>query len=203
MDSVEDLIRDLSTRLGAYRWRIRHARRPDHRLGQAVLPGVPDQPVDLVARAEELLATRRARRKFFPPDLFHEPAWEMLVALFIVYETDHSMNVKQLVGCSDAPATTSQRWIDHLHKSGLINRVTDTEDRRRIDISLSEKGYEAMTRYLSTCRARSERSTRFETVGCPSESLFGRQRHLWGDFDCPCADLRAIEPKSRPAASGA
>lgn len=148
MDSVEDLIRDLSTRLGDIAGEF--GSRAD-RIIASGKPGsndVSDGPVDLVARAEELLAARRARRKFFPPDLFHEPAWEMLVALFIVYETDHSMNVKQLVGCSDAPATTSQRWIDHLHKSGLINRVTDTEDRRRIDISLSEKGHEAMTRYL-------------------------------------------------------
>lgn len=148
MDSVEDLIRDLSTRLGDIAGEF--GSRADRIIasGRPLVPGDPDRPIDLVGRATELLATRRARRKFFPPDLFHEPAWEMLVALFIVYETEHSMNVKQLVGCSDAPATTSQRWIDHLHKSGLINRVTDTEDRRRIDISLSEKGYEAMSRYL-------------------------------------------------------
>ena len=148
MDSVEDLIRDLSTRLGDIAGEF--GSRADRIIasGKPTLPGASERPVDLVARAQELLAMRRARRKFFPPDLFHEPAWEMLLALFIVYETDHSMNVKQLVGCSDAPATTSQRWIDHLHKSGLINRVTDSEDRRRIDISLSERGYDAMTKYL-------------------------------------------------------
>lgn len=71
------------------------------------------------------------------------------MSLFIVYEGEHTMNVKALVSCSDAPATTSQRWIDHLHKSGLIDRVTDTIDRRRIDISLSERGHDAMVRYLS------------------------------------------------------
>lgn len=148
MDSVEDLIRDLSTRLGAIAGEF--GSRADRIIASSkpASPGIPDRAVDLVAVAQELLATRRARRKFFPLDLFHEPAWEMLVALFIVYETDHSMNVKQLVGCSDAPATTSQRWIDHLYKSGLVNRVTDTEDRRRIDISLSERGCDAMTKYL-------------------------------------------------------
>lgn len=148
MDSVEDLIRDLSTRLGAIAGEF--GSRADRIIasGKPELPNAPNRPVNLVARATELLAIRRARRKFFPPSLFHEPAWEMLVALFIVYETDHSMNVKQLVGRSDAPTTTSQRWIDHLYKSGLINRVTDTEDRRRIDISLSERGHDAMTKYL-------------------------------------------------------
>lgn len=148
MDSVKDLLQDLSIKLSAIAGEF--GARTDQIIASSkpALPNTPDRPVDLVARATELLAIRRARRKFFPPDLFHEPAWEMLVALFIVYETDHSMNVKQLVGRSDAPATTSQRWIDHLHKSGLINRVTDTEDRRRIDISLSERGFDAMTMYL-------------------------------------------------------
>lgn len=148
MDSVEDLIRDLSTRLGAIAGEFGSRADQIIALGKPALSKAPDQPVDLVARATELQMIRRARRKFFPLDLFHEPAWEMLVALFIVYETDHSMNVKQLVSRSDAPTTTSQRWIDHLYKSGLINRVTDTEDRRRIDISLSERGYDAMTKYL-------------------------------------------------------
>ena len=151
MDSVEDLIRDLSSKLGNIAGEF--SSRADRIIaaGRATPGGFsadPQAPIDLVARAREVLAVRKARRRYFPPDLFHEPAWEMLVALFIIYETDHSMNVKALVSCSDAPATTSQRWIDHLHKSGLIDRVTDTVDRRRIDISLSDRGHEAMVRYL-------------------------------------------------------
>lgn len=152
MESVEDLIRDLSSKLGAIAGeftsradRIIASGRPS---GGA--PAInPLTPVDLVARARQQLAMRKARRRHFPPDLFHEPAWEMLVALFIIYQTERSMNVKALVACSDAPATTSQRWIDHLHKSGLIDRVTDTLDRRRIDISLSDQGYDAMARYMA------------------------------------------------------
>jgi hypothetical protein len=151
MESVEDLIRDLSTKLGDIAGEF--SSRADRIIasGRAVTRaggGDPSMPADLVAQARVQLAVRKARRRYFPADLFHEPAWEMLLALFIIYQTDHSMNVKALVSCSDAPATTSQRWIDHLHKSGLIDRVTDTADRRRIDISLSDRGYEAMVRYL-------------------------------------------------------
>ena len=156
MESVEDLIRDLSTKLGDIAGEF--SSRADRiiasgRLSNGGGNAEPSMPADLVARAREQLAVRKARRRYFPADLFHEPAWEMLVALFIIYQTDHSMNVKALVSCSDAPATTSQRWIDHLHKSGLIDRVTDTVDRRRIDISLSDRGYEAMVRYLTEVAA--------------------------------------------------
>ncbi|MEG3088961.1 MarR family transcriptional regulator [Sphingomonas sp. PB4P5] len=152
MESVEDLIKDLSTKLGDIAGEF--SSRADRIIASGRAVGDangtdPLTPVNLVARARQQLAVRKARRRYFPADLFHEPAWEMLVALFIIYQTDHSMNVKALVSCSDAPATTSQRWIDHLHKSGLIDRVTDTVDRRRIDISLSDRGYDAMARYLS------------------------------------------------------
>lgn len=149
MDTVEDLIRDFNAKLGSIAGEF--GARADQILssGRAVpadtaSAGAPD----LIARARAIMASRKARRKYFPSDLFHEPAWEMLMALFIIYEGEHTMNVKQLVSCSDAPATTSQRWIDHLHKSGLIDRVTDTIDRRRIDISLSERGHDAMVKYL-------------------------------------------------------
>lgn len=149
METVEDLIRDVSAKLGSIAGEF--GVRADQIISSSrAAPGSAssDGPPDLVARARGIIASRKARRKHFPSDLFHEPAWEMLMALFIIYEGDHTMNVKQLVSCSDAPATTSQRWIDHLHKSGLIDRVTDTIDRRRIDISLSERGYDAMANYL-------------------------------------------------------
>lgn len=152
METVEDLIRDLSSKLGDIAGEF--SSRADRiiasgRASNGANDGQRHETHDLVARARQQLALRKARRRYFPTDLFHEPAWEMLVALFIIYDTDQSMNVKALVSCSDAPATTSQRWIDHLHKSGLIDRVTDPIDRRRIDISLSEQGHEAMMRYLS------------------------------------------------------
>jgi hypothetical protein len=147
MDSVDDLFRDLTARLSA----IAHeyTSRADDIAAATRARAAADGQVDLVARAQTLMADRKARRRYFPAELFHEPAWEMLIALFIIHDAEHTMNVKQLVSCSDAPATTSQRWIEHLHKAGLIDRVIDPLDRRRIDVSLSELGHDAMTRYLS------------------------------------------------------
>ncbi|MEG8023129.1 hypothetical protein [Sphingomonas aerolata] len=102
----------------------------------------------LVERARLLLDERRIRRRFLPDELFHEPAWDMLLALFVARDERLPMNVKTLVRLSDAPTTTSQRWIEHLYQSKLINRVTDTVDRRRLDISLSQFGDQAMKAYL-------------------------------------------------------
>jgi len=95
-----------------------------------------------------VLAERRLRRRFLPSELFHEPAWDMMLALFVSRDERQPMNIKALVSMSDAPVTTSQRWIEHLHKLRLIDRVIDPTDRRRVEISLSYDGEQAMRGYL-------------------------------------------------------
>jgi hypothetical protein len=99
--------------------------------------------------ARRLIGERRLRRRFVSGDLFHEPAWDMLLALYVAHHEERLLNVKALVGTVDTPVTTSQRWIDHLGKLGLVTRVVDSLDRRRIEVSLSAKGLDAMNGYLA------------------------------------------------------
>jgi hypothetical protein len=112
-------------------------------------PAMEEDPQARLVRVAQLLVEqRRLRSRHLPGELFHEPAWDMLLALFIGQHERRTMNVKTLVSYSDAPATTSQRWIDHLHKLGLIDRITDMVDRRRVEIQLSEAGEDALRQYL-------------------------------------------------------
>ena len=147
-ESVVDLIKDLTAKLSAvaeeFNGRVAHA--------AAEPAGADPSDADLVARAELILAERRQRRHFLPAELFHEPAWDMLLALFVSRDERQPMNIKALVSMSDAPVTTSQRWIEHLHKLKLIDRVIDPADRRRVEISLSYGGDQAMRSYLRALR---------------------------------------------------
>ena len=144
-ESVVDLIKDLTAKLSAvaeeFNGRVAHA---------AEVEPEGDEPSDaaLVAHAEAVLTERRLRRDYLPGELFHEPAWDMLLALFVARDDRQPMNIKALVSMSDAPVTTSQRWIEHLHKLKLIDRVIDPADRRRVEISLSHAGDQAMRAYL-------------------------------------------------------
>ena len=104
--------------------------------------------------AKQLLAQRMARFDHFPAELFHEPAWDMLLALFVAHEERRTMNVKALIGSAQAPVTTAHRWVDHLHKLKLIDRIIDPHDRRRIEVSLSETGHTAINAYLRRLGAR-------------------------------------------------
>ena len=101
-----------------------------------------------VAQATALMKHRQMRKQFLPGDLFREPGWDMMIAIYIADGAGETVNVKTLVAMVDGPATTSQRWIDHLDRLGLVTRTTDTFDRRRIEVSLTNKGRTAMESYL-------------------------------------------------------
>ena len=152
-ESVADLIKDLGSRLAAVseEFTARASRVVDQRAEDATSPISEEM---LVARAKEILAHRKLRRRFLPGELFHEPAWDMLVALFVSHRDHRPTNVKALVAMADAPVTTTQRWIEHLHKLKLIDRVNDPTDRRRIEISLSAAGYDAVAGYLTAIARR-------------------------------------------------
>lgn len=97
---------------------------------------------------------RKVRSTYFPANLFHEPAWDILMALYLARIEEKVMYVKSLVVGADAPVATSQRWIEHLANLNLISRREDTADRRRIEVSLSEDGATAMENYLVEISAR-------------------------------------------------
>ena len=144
-ETVVELVKDLTAKLSAV------AEEFNGRVAKAGEPApVGNEPNDaaLVEHANAVLEQRRLRRKFLPGELFHEPAWDMLLALFASRDDRMPMNIKALVSMSDAPVTTSQRWIEHLHKLKLIDRVTDPTDRRRVEISLSYTGDQQMKAYL-------------------------------------------------------
>jgi DNA-binding MarR family transcriptional regulator len=146
-ETVVGLMKELTAKLSAVAGEF------DDRLADLVEPveeteGETISPAGLIARATALLAERRLRRQHLPAELFHEPAWDMLLALFVARNDDQPMNIKALVAMADAPVTTSQRWIEHLYKLRLIDRVIDPADRRRVEISLSAMGEDAVSDYL-------------------------------------------------------
>lgn len=146
-ETVVALIKDLTAKLSAVAEEF-SGRADQVQPPQTAPAGSADVGVRLDA-ARLLLEQRRRRRDFLPEELFHEPAWDMLLALYLAWYEGQTMNVKTLVGTSDAPVTTSQRWIDHLAKLNLVTRVVDPTDRRRIEVSLSQHGLVAMEAYLT------------------------------------------------------
>lgn len=103
---------------------------------------------------KELRAIRGVRSKHFPPDLFSDPCWEMLLDLYDARLAGAEVTVTSLGAASGAPLTTALRRMDALQAHGLIVRIEDKDDKRRTIIRLTDAGVEAGERFFETYLAR-------------------------------------------------
>lgn len=101
--------------------------------------------------AREAYAVRRRRTTIFDNcELFGEPAWDILLDLYIAHVEDKPVSVSSACIGSAAPPTTGLRWLGVLAEQELILREHDPEDQRRVLVRLTEKGLSAMDQYFAS-----------------------------------------------------
>ena len=91
----------------------------------------------LALAARRYLKLRRQRDLLFGADLFADPAWDILLDLFVGEVVNRKISVSSACIAAAVPPTTALRWIDRLTEEGLLQRVPDRDDRRRCHISLA------------------------------------------------------------------
>lgn len=102
----------------------------------------------LAAQARQLLRTRAEMAAYIPPGLIKDWAWDMLLELFVHTEEGTFVYVKQLILASGVSPPAAMRLIDRLEEAELIGRLADPLDSRRVIVTLSERGWEAMATLL-------------------------------------------------------
>ncbi len=102
-----------------------------------------------LALARKAYALRRKRDSLFGnPDLFGEPAWDILLDLFIAQGEGKRVSVSSACIGSAAPPTTGLRWLGVLAEQGLVVRENDPDDHRRVLVRLTPAGTAAMERFF-------------------------------------------------------
>jgi hypothetical protein len=100
------------------------------------------------SKVRAMIRARRLRGQYFNTELFADPAWDMLLDLMAARLDGQRVAVSSLCIAAAVPATTALRWIKTLTEQGLLVRVADPQDGRRVYIELSEKAAAAMEGYL-------------------------------------------------------
>lgn len=114
---------------------------------------------DLTRLAAKIYDSRRARDRIFNEQLFGEPAWDMLLALYVLPKRGIPLSVSSLAHAANVPPTTGLRWEKVLCEQGLIKRGPHSKDRRSQLIALTDTGRLLMDRYfvrlhdIETCGA--------------------------------------------------
>jgi hypothetical protein len=104
-----------------------------------------------VKKAKELIAiTRRRSRLASVANLFADPAWFILLDLFVRQHSGLQTSVSSACHASFSPVTTALRHLAILTERKIIEREYDPVDQRRIFLRLTEEASAEIQRTLLT-----------------------------------------------------
>jgi DNA repair protein RadC len=102
-----------------------------------------------LANARRTVRRRCLRRQLIGADeLFGEPAWDMLIDLFISDSLGQSLSTSSLCVTSDASMSSAIRLAHRLCKAGLVVREPDPDDGRRSFLHLAPGIYQSLDAYF-------------------------------------------------------
>jgi DNA-binding MarR family transcriptional regulator len=106
------------------------------------------RPRDRREFARRILRVRQQRNAILGADSFRDPAWDMLLDLY-VQDADHKGTmISALCIASGVPQTTALRYIYRLEQLGLVQTTDHPTDQRRTMVSLSDKARPRVERLL-------------------------------------------------------
>ena len=103
-------------------------------------------------RAEATIERRRLREKFLSPAMLGEPAFEMLLALYVSENWPNIVPLPSLSALVGVGKSAAERWLNVLVNEGLASkfegRVTEPA---LVYVSLTERGRLTLGRYFRAC----------------------------------------------------
>ena len=100
--------------------------------------------IRIVVETQEI---RRRRDDIFGRDLFGDPAWNILLELYLAELEDRKMLLSHVAEDEVSPSTVL-RWLNKLEREGWIRREPDPTRGRRIYAVLTTKASKAMRSYV-------------------------------------------------------
>lgn len=119
---------------------------PEHPPAAANLAEPPPVAPETV---RSIIRARRLRSRFFPEELFADPAWDMLLDLLQAELSHLRVPVSSLCIAAAVPATTALRWLKSMVDQGLFVRRADPHDGRRVFVELSRDTSLTLRRYFA------------------------------------------------------
>ncbi|MGU3389188.1 hypothetical protein [Sphingomonas sp. M1A8_2b] len=116
-----------------------------------------DQAAQLAA---SILRFRRFREKVLTPDIFGEPAWELLLEVFVADAAGEPITARMVAERRGTSPAVLSRWLRHLTVQGLI--VGDGDGDVDDELTLSGIGMEKIETVLLEARVLTDAFAQFE-----------------------------------------
>ena len=105
----------------------------------------PEIPLE---RVNWLIRMRRKRARYLAPELFAEPAWDILLDLLRAEIAQERISVSSACNAAEISLSTGLRWLNCLEQRGLVLWQCDGSDAPRNFVVLSPVGSRALRRYF-------------------------------------------------------
>jgi hypothetical protein len=120
-----------------------------------VQPSPPATPNALIAiavkKAEDLIEITKRRSRFMSAaNLFADPAWFIMLDLFVRQHSGLQTTVSSACHASFSPVTTALRYLAILTERNMIEREYDPIDQRRVFVKLTQKASAEIQHILLT-----------------------------------------------------
>jgi DNA-binding MarR family transcriptional regulator len=101
-----------------------------------------------LSAARRILSGRRLRAQMFDPEIFGEPAWDMLLTLYVQEAARSPQTRASLAQAVGAPPSVAVRWQDYLERRGLVE-LTHGSGSGPLILRITPHGREVLDRYLA------------------------------------------------------
>jgi DNA-binding MarR family transcriptional regulator len=108
----------------------------------------PFTPADAEKAVLHIILARRKRANLFAPELFSDPAWDLLLVLFLARLRQQRMTAWQLTRETGVSETTALRWLDALGRHDLVRRRSGPPGNTSVLVELTPRGTAAMQQWL-------------------------------------------------------
>lgn len=103
---------------------------------------------------EAEIAERASRSRFLPERYFSEPAWDIMLDLYVQLSRGKRVSVTSACIATNAPLSTALRWVNALIEDGFVKRTESRSDRRRAWLELTDIGASKVAAYAEAAAAK-------------------------------------------------
>jgi predicted transcriptional regulator len=108
--------------------------------------------LDQARFAERIYQARRARERVFANDIFADPAWDILLDLFVRSTRNELISISSACYGANVPHATALRYVKALTKSKYLERISHPNDKRSKILKMTSLGNKLMGEWLRNSR---------------------------------------------------
>ncbi|MDB5715474.1 MAG: hypothetical protein JWO15_2871 [Sphingomonadales bacterium] len=112
-----------------------------------------DEPVDHARLAERIYRSRRDRERLFDNNIFADPAWDLLLDLFVRSERKEQVSISSACHAASVPEATALRYLKVLTEKNYVERVSHPNDKRSTMLKMTVFGRNLMLEWLEHFRS--------------------------------------------------